>query len=107
MPDSLDAFFGAGTEVDPEPVAVGLRRSLLRAGESFGPPAESRVMNTAITLLPVVGSDPPAVVVHQRPPGATTLEQRWIGTAEAVGRHLEQLAFRRLLVRGAASLLRP
>jgi serine phosphatase RsbU (regulator of sigma subunit) len=105
VPDSLDEFFGVGTEVDPEPVAAGLRRSLLRPGESFGAAIESEVMNNAITLLPVEGSDPPAVVVHQRPPGATTMEQRWVGSVEAVRHHLEKLAFRRLLVRGAVPTL--
>lgn len=106
VPEETSQFFGFGDQTaDPAAVTAALERGLLRPGEALGPATETRAFNNELRLLPLVGSDPPEVLVHRRPPGATTLISRRVGTVEAVARHLEELGFRQLMLRALLPVL--
>jgi serine phosphatase RsbU (regulator of sigma subunit) len=106
MPAEVGEFLGfEAATADPTPVAEALARQLLRPGETLGPATETRYFNTELTLSPILGADPPEVLVHQRPPGSTTIETRWVGDVAAVRRHVERLGFRRLLFASAPPVL--
>jgi len=106
VPSEAAEFFGFDSAVaDPTPVAEKLALQLLRPGEALGPATAARAFNNDLTVRPIVGAEPPEVLVRRRPPGSTTLESRWLGTVEVVRSHIEGLDFRSVLSASAVPVL--